>query len=288
MALSKNVKLWIFITTVIYFVYNLWEIYEAIEGIFINIPSDGLALDILSSNPILMIIVFSPLVGLILRFAGSCIAVIVTYLVWTGKIQGFLEAKSRLSKVVLMEAIYFISIVPNFIFITIVGSPAILFSYIIQTFLTIPFLLILRRKINNSEGKSFGPYLTRWTGLTFVAYVGAIWVNHVSRWLDMSIDGGLTVLQTSLNPLGVFNSFVILSLALILAVTGFLAIKKTGLTSKWFGLSMTMLGLHFIILLIFYTLLNSLHVVYLFELWTVPLFGLGLALIIAKKRAKTE
>jgi len=164
----------------------------------------------------------------------------------------------------------------------VIGTPIILTSYIIQTFLTIPFLLILRRKINNNTEKTVGADLNKWIGLTFVAYLGVIWINHISRWFDMALTSGMTVVSTSLNPLGALNSFVVLSLALVFAVIGCLKLSKNGITSKWFGLSMNLPGFHFVILLVFYALVNSLHVVYLFEIWAVPLIGLGFSIVFTK------
>ena len=202
-------------------------------------------------------------------------------MVWIKKAHGFLDVKSKISKAVLMEAIYFISIIPNFIFITVIGTPLILASYIIQTFLIIPFLLILRRKINNNTERTVGPDLNKWIGLTFVAYIGAIWVNHVTRWFDMAITSGTQVLLTSLNPLGALNSLIVLFLALVFAVIGYLKLSNKSITSKWFGLSLTLTGLHFVVLIAFYALVNKLQDLYLFEIWAVPLFGLGLSIVLS-------
>lgn len=66
-----------------------------------------------------------------------------------------------------------------------------------------------------------GAELKTWIGLAFVAYVAAIWINHVSRWFDMALIGGMPVLFTSYTELGAFNSIIIFSLALIFAVVGF-------------------------------------------------------------------
>ncbi|MEJ2281882.1 MAG: hypothetical protein P8X97_08280 [Candidatus Bathyarchaeota archaeon] len=87
------------------------------------------------------------------------------------------------------------------------------------------------------------------------------------------------MLLNNLNPLGFFNAIILLSLAVIFAAIGFVKIKQNSIISKWFGASLTMIGLHFIILVIFYVLQNTLNVLYLYELWTIPLFGLGLSII---------
>jgi len=97
---SKHVKLWIFITFSVMLVYNLWEISKTVEGIFLNESTP-----INAVNPIIILILLSPLVGLIFRSLGSCLALNVVYLVWIKKTHGFLEVKSKISKTVLMETI---------------------------------------------------------------------------------------------------------------------------------------------------------------------------------------
>ena len=286
MNFSKSVKFWVFVTIITFLVYNLWEIYETAEGIYegftvIGIFELGQSVGI---NPLIILIVFCPLIGLIFRFVGSILALQVVNLVWRKQTHSFSNVSKKISKVVLMEIIYLISIVPNFFFITIVGTPVILISYIIQTFFTVPFLFILRRKINNNTENTFRLDVIKWMALTFVTYSAAIWVNHISRWFDMSLIGGIPMLLDAINPLGFFNAAILLSLAVMFAVIGFIKVKQNGIFSKWFGASMTMMGLHFIILVIFYVLQNSLNVLYLFELWTIPLFGLGLSIIFNNKK----
>ena len=281
MNFSKSVKFWIFVTIITFLVYNLWEIYETVEGI-LPIFQEGVFENlgqIMGINPIVILIVFCPLIGLLFRFVGSIISVQVVNLVWRKKTRTFSKLGRKISLVVLMEIVYLISIIPNFIFIILIGTPVIFWAYILQSFLTIPFLFILRRKINKNMENPFGPEVKKWIALTFLTYSVAIWVNHISRWFDMSLIGGIPMLLESLNPLGFFNAAILLSLTVIFALIGFIKINQKGIFSKWFGASMTMIGLHFIILVIFYVLQNSLNVLYLFELWAIPFFGLGLSII---------
>ncbi|WNZ29880.1 MAG: hypothetical protein IAX21_03195 [Candidatus Bathyarchaeota archaeon] len=275
MNFSKPVKFWVFVTVISYLLYNLWEITKTVEGL---LPI-FLQPQMVNINPVFILILFCPLIGLIFRFLGSILALHVVNLVWRKETHKFSELRRKISLGVFMEIVYLISIIPNFIFITMIGTPVILGSYIIQTFLTIPFLFILRRKINNNTQNPFGLEIKKWMALTFVTYSAAIWVNHISRWFDMSLIGGIPMLLDALNPLGFFNAAIILSLSVIFAVIGFVRIKQNSILSKWFGASLTMLGLHFIILVIFYIIQNSLNVLYLYELWTIPLFGLRLSII---------
>ena len=281
MNFSKSVKFFVFVTLIGFLVYNLWEIYETVEGIlpiFQPGQMDNLG-QMAGINPIIILIVFCPLIGLIFRLTGSILALQTVNLVWRKQTHTFSELSNKISKVVLMEIIYLISIIPNFIFILAIGTQVIFGSYIVQTLLTIPFLFILRRKIKNNPQTPFGEQTRKWIVLSFLTYTAAIWVNHIARWFDMSLIGGIPMLLDNLNPLGFFNAAILLSLAVIFAAIAFVKVKQNGVLSKWFGASMTLIGLHFIILVIFYVLQDSLNVLYLYELWTIPLLGLGLSII---------
>ena len=216
----KSKKFWIFVIVISYLINNIWQIYETAEGIYEGFSNIGLFElgQSVGINPIIILIVFFPLIGLIFRFYGSILALHIVNLVWRKKTQTFSKLKNKISSVILMEIIYLILIVPNFYFITLIGTSVIFWSYIIQTFLTIPFLFILRRKIKNHSEKSFGLDVKKWIALTFTTYLGAIWVNHITRWFDMSLIGGIPMLLSALNPLGFFNSAIILSLSLFLAI----------------------------------------------------------------------
>lgn len=281
MNFSNSVKFFVFVTIITFLVYNLWEIYETVEGI-LPIFQEGQMENLgqmAGINPIVILIVFCPLIGLIFRLTGSFLALQVVNTVWRKQTHTFSDISNKISKVVLMEIIYLISIIPNFIFILAIGTPVIFGSYILQTFLTIPFLYILRKRVKNNPQSPFGPETKKWIALTFLTYSSAIWVNHIARWFDMSLIGGVPMLLDNLNPLGFFNAAILLSLAIVFAAIGFIKVKQNVILSKWVGASLTMIGLHFIILVIFYVIQNTLNVLYLYELWTIPLFGLGLSII---------
>lgn len=281
MNFSKPVKFFVFVTLIGFLVYNLWEIYETIEGILpIFQPGqiDNLG-QMAGVNPVVILIVFCPLIGLIFRLTGSFLALQVFNTVWRKQTHSFSDLNNKISSVLLMEIVYLISIIPNFIFILAIGTPIIFGSYILQTFLTIPFLYILRKKIKNNPQNPFRPQTQKWITLTFLTYSSAIWINHIARWFDMFLIGGIPMLLDSLNPLGFFNAAILLSFAVIFAAITLVKVKQNGVLTKWMGASMTMIGLHFIILVIFYVLQNSLNVLYLYELWTIPLLGLGLSII---------
>ena len=228
MNFSKSVKFFVFVTIITFLVYNLWEIYETVEGIlpiFRQGEMENLG-QIAGINPVVILIVFCPLIGLLFRFVGSVIALQTVILVWRQQTHTFSDLSKKISQVVLMEIVYLISIIPNFIFIVAIGTPVIFGSYILQTFLTIPFLYILRRKIKNNTQNPFGPEVKKWMGISFVTYSAAIWINHLTRWFDMYLAEGIPMLLASFNPLGVFNSAVILSLSVIFAIIGFLKSNK--------------------------------------------------------------
>ena len=113
MKFSKSVKFWIFVTLITFLVFNFWQLYETSEGIYegftdIDIFELGQSVGI---NPIIMLIVFSPLIGLIFRIFGSILALQVVNLVWRKQTHTFFDLRKKISKAVLMEIIYLISII---------------------------------------------------------------------------------------------------------------------------------------------------------------------------------
>jgi hypothetical protein len=128
-------------------------------------------------------------------------------------------------------------------------------------------------------------------GLAFVGYVAAIWVNNILRWVFMATLMGVQFLFAGTTSLGFFNAAVLLSLALVFAVTGLFYLLKRGsnlLTVKYFALSLALVGAHFLIYLVYSVLAGALKSVMLVEIWAVPLLGLGLSVFFAVSKSKEQ
>ncbi len=75
-----------------------------------------------------------------------------------------------------------------------------------------------------------------------------------------------------------------MTLALAFAIIGAFYIFKQNmrLSKQWFGLALITIGLHYIIYLAYSYVVGSLAAVRLVDIWTIPMFSLGLTIIIKK------
>jgi len=98
----------------------------------------------------------------------------------------------------------------------------------------------------------------------------------------MTEGAGTGTILSGINLLGFLNPIITLSLALLFAIAGFYIRLKNGkikLSTKFFALSLIMIGLHFTLYLLYATTMNMLNSVLLVEIWPIPLMFLGLSLI---------
>jgi len=116
-------------------------------------------------------------------------------------------------------------------------------------------------------------------GISFVGYIIALWSNSVFHWFGLAFSEGISFLWTEPNSLLAWNSLIVMTLALIFAITAAFDISKKWFESKRVGLSLTMVGLHFLIYLIFNLITNSLNSVWLTDIWAIGLLGLGISII---------
>jgi hypothetical protein len=124
-------------------------------------------------------------------------------------------------------------------------------------------------------------------GLAFSGYVGALWANSVFRWFDMVASEGLSFFSIGLRTLGSLNAFLVMTLALFSsAVSAYYLSKKNRVAMKWIGLTLFLVGLHFLVYFVYSYFGGMLNFVMVVEIWTIPLIGLGLALF--RRNDQTE
>jgi hypothetical protein len=74
-----------------------------------------------------------------------------------------------------------------------------------------------------------------------------------------------------------------MALAVVFAVVwAFSLIKKKEPMNRWLGLSLTMIGLHYTIYVITSYFLGTIKSVWLVEIWTIPVLGLGLTILLSR------
>ena len=92
---------------------------------------------------------------------------------------------------------------------------------------------------------------------------------------------GLSVFLTGSRAVGSLNAFIVMSLAIIFSSIGvYYLLKRKRNPRFWIGLSLVMVGLHYLVYLIYtYYYGGMISSVMLQEVWAIPLLGLGVALL---------
>ena len=222
--------------------------------------------------------------GLIIRFLGVLFGLLSAFFIWI-KNKTFSRIKSLIIVSLLMEAAYFISLLPSFWSLFSTFRATILgIAYFLQIIFTAPLLVVLALKIYKYNAHENKLKILKWSSVTFAGYIAALWVNSVFRWVDMLLIEGFSFLTSGIRAIGFFNAVVFMSLAVIFAIIGARYNgKEIEVTArKWISLSMVMVGLHYVIYLVYSYFVGALKFVPLVDIWTVPLLFLGLALLLSK------
>ncbi|MDG6222957.1 MAG: hypothetical protein QCH99_06840 [Candidatus Bathyarchaeota archaeon] len=227
-------------------------------------------------------------IGMVSRLLAVLLAMFIIYLVWKGKLSSN-SATKFLGTSIVLEGVYFASLIPSIFYLFALGVTrnSLFYStfgvgYFLQVILTVPFLWFLGISIyrNKFGYRHFQSY--KLLGITFFAYIGALWANSVFHWFGLMLTEGISVLWNSSSSILAFNTLIVMSLAFIFAFFGGLDISKKRFESKWVGAALTSVGLHFLIYLIYQFLTDSLISVWLTDIWAIGLLALGLAILKSK------
>ena len=147
-----------------------------------------------------------------------------------------------------------------------------------------PFFLVLAFKIWKYDGTQKTLNTWKWAGIAFAGYIIALWSNMtMGRWFDMIYSDGWGFLENMTVSVGFFVSTVLMTLAVVFAmIVAFLLFKQRRLKArKYAGISLSLVGLHYIFytFYIFYIGLTFDYLM-LVDVWTIPLLGLGMALLL--------
>jgi hypothetical protein len=94
---------------------------------------------------------------------------------------------------------------------------------------------------------------------------------------------GSGFLLTGAASWGFLVSLIAMSLAVVFAVAGaHLLSKNLGESVKWFGLSLAMIGLNYVVYLLYSFLSGNLDPAMAIDLWALPFLGLGISLFRTK------
>jgi hypothetical protein len=217
---------------------------------------------------------------------ATVIGLLCLLLVWP-KDENFFEIKKLVSIALFLEAGYFVSLLPSVWFMLrperITYSLTLSVSFLLQILLVAPSLTILA--FNILKMKDTEKPKSVFVCLAFVNYVAALLLNSMFRWFDMISNEGIMFLLSGIRALGFLNAVIVMSLALIFSIVTYYNLfkNKKALAYRWCGLTLTLIGLHYIIFLFYSYVVGALDYVWLVDIWTIPLFGLGFSILMSSR-----
>lgn len=270
-SINRIIKIFIFASLLSLL---LWTIYWAIPSYehFFN------AINGISDSYIerLGLVYWASHLGLNARFLAA-ILVIISLFRFDSK--GFFAKRKLVSTAIFFEALYFFLLIAFFWNLIYRDFILLAISYFFQAVIAVPFLVILAVKLIKVQNAIQQIY--KWIGLAFAGYILALWANSTFRWFEMVWFEGLQLFFDGIKLLGFLNSIILMSLSSLFAIfAAILFVKKNvNLAIKWMGISLTTVGLHYVLYFIHSIYTNSLGFSLLVDLWTIPFLGLGIALI---------
>ena len=304
----RHVGVFVLITACSYFAQTFYWIVRSTRfnsAVLSNVSESSNILRIYSfSNlSILLEVAFFILIGigpLAIRFFGAINAVSAFYVIWRNGTTSISSVRGRIANALFCEGLYWSLFIPtiafvfaNFTNLSSITSQFLVLSYSLQILLIAPFLIALSLKF---RGKAFdldAIARSRLVWTAYITYVAALWANYTLRWSEVVVYRGLNGLLIESTYVGLFNSAITLLLALIFAIAASAPIlkKRGGPVLKWLGLSLTFLGLHFLIHIVYtaYTgfLVNAvmyrLKLMMMSDVWPVAVLGLGLYIYLNRR-----
>jgi hypothetical protein len=221
--------------------------------------------------------------GLMARFFGVVLALTAGFLVWGGEVKVSSRVESLVEAALFLEGTYFVLLFPSGLWWF--GSVNFLgFSYVLQAVSAGTVLMVLSFKVRGFAGNAG---VLKWVGVAAVGYVCALWANVVFRWFDMIEVVGNIFLLGEEASWGFLGSLITMSLAVVFAVIGaYLIAGNKGESVWWFGLSLMMIGLHYVIYSAYSFSSGNLGSALDKDVWTLPFLGLGAALLRMKVEKK--
>jgi len=282
-SISRETRFWIYISLFSLLIWTLyWTYPSSLERIY-DILISGQAFVGASFGGLMYAwMEVSGSIGTLVRSIGIVLGIVVLYFM-SAKNKSFMDVKKLLATALFIEAFYYFMVAfPAGVFMTTVGYGSeyitLGVSYLLQFLFTTPFLLILGLEVYRHKQNQGG--IIKWAGFAFVGYIAALWVNSVFRWFDMIAAEGISVFFSGIRAVGVLNAFIFMSLAVVFGVLGvyyLLKGKKVGV--KWAGLALCMVGLHYLIYLIYSYYGGMINFVMFVEVWAIPLLGLGISIL---------
>jgi hypothetical protein len=288
-SLRGNVKIWIvasLVSLIVYDSYVLKGSFAILFGYFAKVPQD--VSYVTMTGPVYWV----GFIGLGARFIGVLLCLSAAYLLWV-KTKPFVAVKGLVALALFLEGLNFLALVPSVWFLIrpgFISSFSLGLDYILQILLTVPFLWVLAAKVAKYEVPDQKPRILKFGAITFIGYTAALAVNEVSRWTSMISADSLKFLLQGIRAVGFLDAVVLMPLAVVLAFVGAhrLMTRSERGAMKWLGASLAVVGLNYVIYVVYSYFANSLNTLPLVDVWTVPLLGLGVALIFNSRKPKNK
>ena len=280
-TLTRSLKIWITASLTSLFVYNAYVTRGSYQIFFGYLMHEPEATGYVNMTGIVF---WAGHLGLTARFIGLLLGLAAVFLLWV-KAYPFSKVKCIVAAALFLEGVNFLGLLPSAWWLmnpdSPVYTPFLGADYVLQALLIVPFLFVLAFKVKNYDGGSLGHELRKWAAAAFAGYVTALGVNAVFRWLDMlSLQG--TVFLTGIVAVGFVSAVVLMPLAVIFAFAGAIswAKSKARFAMTWAGAALTCVGLYYAIYLVYSYFAGSLNYLPLVDVWTVPLLGLGITMLV--------
>jgi hypothetical protein len=239
---------------------------------------------------------YSAFFGLAVRVVGASYALLSAFQILKDQ-TNLLSVKDKISKTLLLEGIYFLSLIPAIYlllgFSALIPEANIFLSLqlLTQILLISPLLILLSRKVKMYNSSVSTPSILKLAAISCLSYVVALWGNYMFKWVGMMAEaralGDPNWLQFGIRVLGLQNTVIILSLSVVFAIIGALKILRKGIgnkTMKWWGFSLIFLSTHFIIYVFYVASVGFWDAILYGEVWTIPLLGLGIYLLLKNSK----
>lgn len=272
-SFGRSVKVWVFASLcflLVWIIYMFPSNFEHLINVILGRP------DFYTGN---LGMFMASLVGLVARFVGVILALTVGFLVWGGNIKPLL-AERLVETAIFMEGTYYILLLPSGLWWLGLGLNFLGVAFLLQAVCAGTVLMVLSFKVRGAENSVTA---LKWIGIAAVGYITALWFNVILRWFDMIDVIGNSFLFRGVTSWGFLGSMITLSVAVVFAVVGaYLLSKNSGESMSWFGLSLLMIGLHYVIYLAYSFSSGNLDAAMMVDVWTLPFLGLGISLMRTK------
>lgn len=280
---NSGIRISLLIVALSYLLYNIYQ--ASVTTVFLFEFSSTLSLftsnqEIAFHLPLLLLQEAAGSLGVYVRLVGGLLAFQTAWLFAKGNDLHF----EKLSKVLLLESIHFLLLLPSGInhIITSATLPGGLFniytgiSFLLQPLLIFPSLFMASRKLKTSQKN----VEFKWFAIAAICYVFGLWINHFLLWVYALVPLGNQ--QSSLiTTIGSANSVLSLLISGILTVAVYLIFeRKKKLNINLIGVTLALIGFYFVI----YALVSLWVPVYgsflvLTEFWLIVLPILGMTIL---------